>query len=130
MTDSSVKAIAKVMDSVGDSAYVVVALIVLMALYAMLTQKNLLKVSIAISVMCSSVNMFLVLLGYRAGGNIPIHFLKGDESALMVLPTPQCLTLTAIVIGLATTALMLSLIVMLRKHYGTLDIDEIRRLRG
>jgi multicomponent Na+:H+ antiporter subunit C len=48
----------------------------------------------------------------------------------MVLPTPQCLTLTAIVIALATTALMLSMIVLLHKHYGTLDIDEIRRLRG
>jgi len=48
----------------------------------------------------------------------------------MVLPTPQCLTLTAIVIALATTALMFSLIIMIYKHYGTLEIDEIRRLRG
>ena len=47
-----------------------------------------------------------------------------------VLPTPQALTLTAIVIALATSALMLSLIVMLYRHYGTLDVREIRRLRG
>ena len=125
MTDS----IAKTLDSLGNGAYVVVALLILMALYAMLTQKNLIKISVAIAVLGSSVNLFLVLLGYRHGGEIPVYYLKGATKA-MVLPTPQCLTLTAIVIALATTALMLSLIIMLHKHYGTLDIDEIRRLRG
>lgn len=125
MTDS----IAKTLDSLGNGAYVVVALLILMALYAMLTQKNLIKISVAIAVLGSSVNLFLVLLGYRHGGEIPVYYLKGAAKT-MVLPTPQCLTLTAIVIALATTALMLSLIIMLHKHYGTLDIDEIRRLRG
>jgi len=48
----------------------------------------------------------------------------------MVLPTPQALTLTAIVIGLATSALLLSLVMLLYRHYGTLDVREIRRLRG
>ncbi|GHV42321.1 cation:proton antiporter [Synergistales bacterium] len=125
MTDSIVSAL----DTLGNSAYVVVALLVLMALYTMLTQKNLIKICVSIAVLGSSVNMFLVLLGYRDGGEIPIYFLQGENQA-MVLPTPQCLTLTAIVIALATTALMLSLIILLHKHYGTLDIDEIRRLRG
>ncbi|GHS87658.1 cation:proton antiporter [Synergistales bacterium] len=117
------------LDTLGNFAYVAVALLILMALYTMLTQKNLIKICVAIAVLGSSVNMFLVLLGYRDGGEIPIYFLKG-ENASMVLPTPQCLTLTAIVIALATTALMLSFVILLHKHYGTLDIDEIRRLRG
>ena len=125
MTDS----IAKTLDSLGNGAYVAVALLVLMALYSILTQKNLIKIAVGVAVLGSSVNLFLVLLGYRHGGEIPIYYLKGEGKA-MVLPTPQCLTLTAIVIALATTALMLSLIIMLHKHYGTLDIDEIRRLRG
>jgi multicomponent Na+:H+ antiporter subunit C len=55
--------------------------------------------------------------------------LAGDFKK-MVLPTPQALTLTAIVIGLATTALLLALIMLLYKHYETLDVYEIRRLRG
>jgi multicomponent Na+:H+ antiporter subunit C len=125
MTDS----IVRTLDSVGNAAYFVVALLALMALFAVVTQKNMIKICVAIAVLGSSVNLFLVLLGYRHGGEIPIYFLKGTAET-MVLPTPQCLTLTAIVIALATTALMLSLIILLHKHYGTLDIDEIRRLRG
>jgi multicomponent Na+:H+ antiporter subunit C len=127
MTDSIAE---KTLDSVGNASYVVVALLVVMALYSMLTQKNLIKICVSIAVLGSSVNMFLVLMGYRHGGNIPVYYLKGAEAGSMVLPTPQCLTLTAIVIALATTALMLSLIILINKHYGTLDVDEIRRLRG
>jgi multicomponent Na+:H+ antiporter subunit C len=125
MTDS----IVNTMDWMGNASYVLVALLVMMALYSIVTQKNLIKICVAIAVLGSSVNLFLVLLGYRDGGAIPIHYLAGAHDK-MVLPTPQCLTLTAIVIALATTALMLSLIVMIHKHYGTLNVDEIRRLRG
>jgi len=116
-------------DFVGNAPYVVVALLVIMSLYAILTQKNLIKICVAVAILGSAVNMFLVLMGYRHGGGIPIYYFKGAQEG-MVLPTPQCLTLTAIVIALATTAMMLSLVIMVHKHYGTLDIDEIRRLRG
>ena len=47
----------------------------------------------------------------------------------MVLPTVQALTLTAIVIGLATTAMMLSLVIVIHRHYGTTDVRDVRRLR-
>ena len=126
MTDSIAD---NTLDFVGNSPYVVIAILVIMALYSMLTQKNLIKICVSIAILGSSVNMFLVLLGYRHGGAIPIYYLKGAQES-MVLPTPQCLTLTAIVIALATTALMLSLIILINKHYGTLNVDEIRRLRG
>jgi len=116
-------------DMTGNLIYTVIALIMLTSLVAMVTQKNLIKICIAITLFGASVNFFLVAIGYRTGGTVPIHYLAGD-SQIMVLPTPQCLTLTAIVIALATTALMFSLIVMIYKHYGTLEIDEIRRLRG
>lgn len=125
MTDS----IDRGLDIVGNGSYIVVALLVLMAIYSILTQKNLIKVCIGVAVLGSSANLFLVLLGYRHEGSIPIYFLPGDYKS-MVLPTPQCFTLTAIVIALATTALLLSFVILLHKHYGTLDIDEIRRLRG
>ncbi|MDR1376381.1 MAG: cation:proton antiporter subunit C [Synergistaceae bacterium] len=126
MTDSIVN---KVPDFAGNAAYVLVALLIIMALYSIMTQKHLIKICIGIAILGSSVNLFLVLLGYRHGGGIPIYFLSGPDKA-MVLPTPQCLTLTAIVIALATTALMLSLVILINKHYGTMNIDEIRRLRG
>lgn len=113
----------------GNLVFFVIAILMLFAIIAILTQKNLIKICIAISIMGSAVNFFLVALGYRTDGTIPIHFMAG-ETELMVLPTPQCLTLTAIVIALATTALMFSLIIMIYRHYGTLEVDKIRRLHG
>jgi multicomponent Na+:H+ antiporter subunit C len=110
--------------------YFVVALLFLIGLVGVILENNLIKIGIAIGVMESAANMFLIVLGYKNGGYIPVKFLMPEGVTNFVLPTPQALTLTAIVIALATSALMLSLIVMLYRHYGTLDIREIRRLRG
>ncbi|MDI9369309.1 MAG: cation:proton antiporter [Synergistaceae bacterium] len=114
---------------IANAPFFLVGLLFLGGMVAIFMEKNLIKIAIAISIISSSVNLFLVALGYRNGGTIPIHFLAG-EGTVMVLPTPQAMTLTAIVIALATTALLLSLIILVHRHYGTLDIDEIRRLRG
>ena len=116
-------------DMTGNLIYTVVALLMLISFVALVTQKNLIKLCIAISILGSSASLYLVALGYRSGGTIPIHYLTGENN-VMVLPTPQYLAITAIVISLVTTALMFSMVIMIYKHYGTLDIDEIRRLRG
>ena len=110
--------------------YFVFAVLFLIGLLGALLETNLIKIGIAIDVMESAANMFIIVLGYRNGGYIPVKFLMPEGVTNFVLPTPQALTLTAIVIALATSALMLSLIVMLYRHYGTLDVREIRRLRG
>lgn len=114
---------------IGNAPFFVVGVLFLMGLLGILMTKNLIKIAIAVSILGSSVNIFLVALGYRTGGTIPVHFLAGEGST-MVMPTPQAMTLTAIVIALATTALLLSLIMLVWRHYGTIDVDEIRRLRG
>ncbi len=114
---------------IANAPFLLVGLLFLGGMIAIFMEKNLVKIAIAISVISSSVNLFLVALGYRNGGTVPIHYMAG-ENTVMVLPTPQAMTLTAIVIALATTALLLSLIMLVYRHYGTLDIDEIRRLRG
>ena len=114
---------------IDNMPYFTVAILMLVSLVAVLTQKNLIKISIALGVFGSAVNLLLVTLGYRTDGAMPIHYMAGVNEK-MVLPTPQCLTLTAIVIALATEALMLSLIILIHRHYGTINIDEIRRLHG
>ena len=114
---------------IGNAPFFVVGLLFLGGLTAIFIEKNLIKIAIAIGIISSAVNLFLVALWYRAGGTAPIHFLAGERT-VMVLPTPQAMTLTAIVISLATTAFLLSLIMLVYRHYGTLDVDEIRRLRG
>lgn len=113
----------------GNVPFLVVGVIFFLGLYAILFERNLIKIAIGISLLEASANLFLIVLGYRSGGSIPVFTLAGEVKT-MVLPTPQALTLTAIVIGLATSALLLSLIILLFRHYRTLDVREIRRLRG
>ena len=89
------------LDAVGNFAYVVAALLIIMSLYSIVTQKNMIKICIAVTILTSAVNLLLVLFGYRHGGAIPIHYLSGGQES-MVLPTPQAMALTAIVIALCT----------------------------
>lgn len=114
---------------IGNLPFLVVGVLFLIGLAAVVFERNLVKIAIGVSIVESAVNLFLIILGYRTGGSIPVFTMAG-KGGPMVLPTPQALTLTAIVIGLATTALMLSLTMLLYRHYGTLDVREIRRLRG
>ena len=83
----------------------------------------------------SGVNLFLITLGYRGGGiapiftNLPPGTSPADVPGKMVLPVPQALTLTSIVIGVAVLALILSFIINIYRHYGTLDSGKVRRLK-
>jgi multisubunit Na+/H+ antiporter MnhC subunit len=109
--------------------FVIAVLLVVFGLYALLFKRNLIKMVIGVSLIETGVNLFLVMLGYRSGGEAPIYT-YATAGQRMVLPTPQALTLTSIVIGLATTALLLSFAVFVHRHYGTLDARKIKELRG
>jgi len=109
--------------------FVVAALLLAIGLYALLFKSNLIKMAIGLSIMGSAANLFLVALGYRQGSIAPI-FTNAPKGALeMAMPVPQALTLTSIVIGLAVTALMLSLAVLFYKHHGTLNAKKAWRLK-
>jgi multicomponent Na+:H+ antiporter subunit C len=107
--------------------FITVVVLTFIGIVTVLLKKNLIKILLGINILESAVNLFLVSLGYREGGVAPIFTLAPSE--LMVLPTPQALTLTSIVIGVATSALVLSFAMVLHKKYGTVDISEIRRLK-
>jgi multicomponent Na+:H+ antiporter subunit C len=107
--------------------YIVVVAVMLLGLYAMVFRSNLIKIVIGLSLVESAVNLFLVSLGYVDGGVAPIY--TNAPSTYMVLPTPQALTLTSIVIGVATTAMLLSFCIVIYRNYGTLDARKVRRLR-
>ena len=108
--------------------FIVAGLILVIGLAAMLLRRNLIKVIMGLSLVEAAVNLFLVSVGYREGGIAPIF--TNAPSTEMVLPTVQALTLTSIVIGVATTALMLSFTMIIYKKYGTADAGEVRKLRG
>ena len=105
----------------------------LIGLYCAIVKKNIVKIVIGLAVMEAAVNLFLILLGYKNDGTPPIiekSTNMADFLARSVDPLPQALVLTAIVIGLATTALLIGIAMRIYEKYGTFDITKIRELRG
>ena len=103
--------------------FIAVAALIIVGLYAVVFRKNLIKIIIGITIIESGVNLFLITLGYREGSIAPIY--TSSPGGLMSLPTPQALTLTSSVIGVAVLALMLSLVIHIYRHYNTLDVRKI-----
>ncbi len=103
--------------------FIAVAALILIGLYAVIFKRNLIKIVIGITLIESGVNLFLITLGYREGSIAPIY--TSSPGGIMALPVPQALTLTSIVIGVAVLALMLSLVIHIYRHYGTLDVRKI-----
>ncbi|MDY0150076.1 MAG: cation:proton antiporter subunit C [Kiritimatiellia bacterium] len=109
--------------------FVAVLALIFIGLGAMLFKRNLIKILMGLSLFESAVNLLLVAIGYRQDGVAPI-FTHVPPHTHMVLPTVQAMTLTAIVIGVATLALMLSFAMVIYRKYGTVDIRNIRKLNG
>jgi multicomponent Na+:H+ antiporter subunit C len=105
--------------------YIAVVALILIGLAAVIFKRNLIKIVIGITLIESGVNLFLITLAFRQDSIAPIY--HGSGSRLMSLPVPHALTLTSIVIGVAVLALMLTLIIHIYRHYGTLDARKIGR---
>ena len=108
--------------------YFTVVVLIVLGLAVMLSKRNVVKILMGLSLMESAVNLFLVATGYRQDSVAPIFTNVPDGP--MVLPTVQALTLTSIVIGVATSAMMLSFAMVIYKKYGTTDIQKIQKLKG
>ena len=107
--------------------YIAVACLIIVGLYALIFKRNLIKMIIGITLIESGVNLFLITLGYRKESIAPIY--TSSPGGIMSLPVPQALTLTSIVIGVAVLALMLSFVIHIYRHYGTLDVKKAGRLK-
>ncbi len=115
-------------DIIINAPFLAVVALICVSFYILMTQRNLIKIVMGVVILQSGVNLFLVALGYRTGGVAPIY--TDIPDTLMVLPVPQALTLTNIVIGVSTTALMLALIVLIYRHTGETDAEKSRRVKG
>lgn len=107
-------------------------LLVLIGLWGMLTQRNIIKIIIGFSIIDTGVHLIIVSLGYLSGRTAPIVDQTIDLARTletMIDPLPSALVLTAIVIGLAITALMLVFAVKIYRLNGTLNIDELEELK-
>jgi len=98
----------------------------LLGFYALIVKTNLIKMVIGLNLMEAAV-FFWVISFSDIGGNIAIH--KMNEATVNFNdPVPQALTLTGIVIGASTAALLLTLIIELNKFTGTIDRDKLEGL--
>lgn len=109
--------------------YLLCFVLFLVGLYGVLTRRNIIKIIIGLSFMEFSMFLFLILIGYVEGGAAPILGTTA-EFTRFVDPLPQAMVLTAIVIALATNAMLLAIAVRIYKKYGTYDIRKINNLKG
>ncbi len=107
--------------------YWIIILLMMTGLYVVMAKGNLVKKMIGLNVFQVSVIMFYVSMGKIEGGTAPI---KAPGFEVYSNPVPHVLMLTAIVVGVATTALGLSFIVRIHEAYGTIEEDEIQDLEG
>lgn len=109
--------------------YLLALVLFCVGIYGVLSKRNLIKIILGIVIAEHAVLLLFILVGYRLNGRAPI--LSPDAHITrMVDPLPQAVVLTAIVIGLSTTALLIALAMRIYGKYGTYDITKIRELRG
>ncbi len=106
--------------------------LILIGIYGALTNRNLLRMIVAFSLANTGVHIVLVSVGYMHGRTAPIldgSVSVADAVVRAIDPVPQALVLTAIVIGLGVTALMLAYTVKLYEKKRTLDIAKYTELK-
>lgn len=99
--------------------------LILIGIYGLLIEKNLIKILVALNIMEVGVNLFIISIGYVEGGVAPIlSSVNESNSLLFVDPLPQALVLTAIVIGVGITGVGLSFARKFYQKYGTYDLTD------
>ena len=102
--------------------YWIVVILMMTGFYIVISQGNLIKKIVGLNVFQVSVFVFYISISKVFGGAAPIL----DENIENYSnPLPHVLILTAIVVGVATTALGLAMVVRIRDAYGTIEDDEI-----
>ena len=103
--------------------YLIVILLMMIGLFLVISHANLVKKLVGLSIFQTSVFLFYITLGRVSGGTAPI--LTDALDTLYSNPLPHVLILTAIVVGVATTALGLALILRIKEAFGSIEEDEI-----
>jgi len=107
-------------------------LLILTGLWGILTQKNIIKMIIGFSLFDTGIHIVMVGVGYVQGKTAPIldEAVNVKEAAAQIVdPLPQAMVLTAIVIGIGITALMLAYALRLYQKKKTLDIQKFNDLK-
>jgi multicomponent Na+:H+ antiporter subunit C len=109
--------------------YLIAAWLFAIGLVGVIRARNYVQLIICLTVTQAGTYVLLLSVGYVAGGKAPI-FTDIPSTALTVDPVVQALTLTDVVVEATVVALLLALVIQANKRYGTVDPDEMTRMRG
>ena len=115
------------MELLGLYHYWIFAVLLMIGFYAVIAKPNLIKKLIGLSIFQSAVFLLYITMGKVDGGTAPI-FQAGLENQTFSNPLPQVLILTAIVVGISTTALGLGIVVRIKEEYGSIEEHEIQEI--
>lgn len=115
------------MELFGLYNYWVFTVVLMIGFYAVIAKGNLIKKLIGLSIFQSAVFLLYITMDKVDGGTAPI-VQKGVTDQVFSNPLPQVLILTAIVVGISTTALGLAIVVRIKEAYGTIEEQEVQSL--
>ncbi|MBL6690418.1 MAG: cation:proton antiporter subunit C [Pseudomonadales bacterium] len=108
----------------GHYNYWVFSILLMVGMYAVIARGNLIKKLVGLSIFQSAVFLMYISMDKVEGGTAPI-LQSGNPGQLYSNPLPQVLILTAIVVGVATLALGLAIVVRIHERYGTIEEQEL-----
>ncbi|WP_461207652.1 sodium:proton antiporter [Clostridium sp. DL1XJH146] len=94
--------------------------------YGLIARRNIIKTIISLGVIQTAIILFFVTINYEIGAKVPIGV--GIEGPVAD-PLPQALMITAIVIGIAVTAVSLTMFITLYHRYGTTNWEKVKKKR-
>jgi multicomponent Na+:H+ antiporter subunit C len=115
------------MEVFGLYNYWAFAVLLMTGLYVVIAKPNLLKKLIGLAMFQSAVFLLFITMDKVDGGTAPI-ILAAAPNQIYSNPLPQVLILTAIVVGIATLALGLAIVVRISEAYGTIEDDDVERM--
>ena len=107
--------------------YWVFIFLMMVGFYILISRRNLVKKILGLNIFQTSVFIFYISLGKITGGTAPI-LIEGAEDVVYSNPLPHVLILTAIVVGVSTTAVALAIVVRIKETYGTIEGDEVNAM--
>jgi multicomponent Na+:H+ antiporter subunit C len=105
--------------------YWIVVVLMMIGLYIVIAHGNLIKKMVGLTIFQTSVFIFYISMAKADGGTAPI---LADGISQYSNPLPHVLILTAIVVGIATTALGLALAVRIKEAYGSIEESDIQSI--
>ena len=108
--------------TLGHFAYFITVFLMMAGLFIVIARGNLIKKLIGLGIFQTSVYLLYIAPGKLVGGTAPILH---EAFTVYSNPLPHVLILTAIVVGVATLALGLALVVRIREAYGSIEEDDL-----